>query len=118
MLMIVLVWTSVTTLAQAHTLALTVQKAGNERFLVLNGDFDNQELADVIHAQDSIPAIAKTRVPVGQKGERLRGKVFSADCSKVVDFLGLDFKAKGESLEETVAGLVQQLLVLEGKTKL
>lgn len=106
-------WTSVTTLARANTLALTTPAAGNERFLVLNGDFDNQELADIIHTSTAIPEDAKSRVPVGVPGERLRGKVFSADGSKVAETLGLDFTQLGESLEETVVDLVLQLLKLE-----
>lgn len=105
-------WTSVTALARAHTLALTTSKASNERFLVLNGDFDNQELADIIHASGDISDEAKARVPVGVKGERLRGKVFSADSNKVVDILGLDFSAESESLSSTVVDLVKQLLSL------
>jgi len=111
-------WTSVTTLARAHTLALTTQKASNERFLVINGDFDNQELVDIIHASASISPGVKARVPVGQTGERLKGKIFSADSQKAVDILGLDLKICEESLEETVTGLVLQLLALDTQTKL
>jgi len=109
------VWTSVKTFARANTLALTTPQASNERFLVLNSDFDNQELADIIHSSNSIPDSAKARVPTGKRGERLRGKVFTADSRKAVDILGLDLQAKGGSLEETVGKLVLQLLELEAR---
>ena len=111
-------WTSITALARAHTLALTTRKAGNERFLVLNGAFDNQELADIIHASTSISASMKMRVPVGEMGSRIKGKHFTANSSKVADILGLDLRRRDESLEETIAALVQQLLDLEQDTLL
>lgn len=85
---------------------------------MLNGNFDNQELADIIHASPSIPAAAKMRVPVGEKGDRLTGKVFTADSSKIARILGLDLNAEGESFNETVVALVLQLLNLEATTKL
>ncbi|RFU31578.1 hypothetical protein B7463_g4760, partial [Scytalidium lignicola] len=110
-------WTSVITLARAHTLALISPAAANERFLVLNGDFDNQELADIIHSSKELPEEAKNRVPVGQPGERLRGKIYSADSSKVSRVLGLDLKVPEESLEVTVVVLVQQLLEMENASK-
>ena len=109
------VWTSVITLAESHTAALTSIAAGNQRFLVCNGDFDNQELADIIHASTVIPHSAKIRVPIGTPGDRLKGKIYSADSSKVEKTLNIDLKA--ESLEETVEGLVNQLLELEEQSK-
>ena len=105
-----------TTLAKAHTLALTTATASNQRFLVCNGDFDNQELADIIHASPEIPQPMKMRVPLGFPGDRLKGKVYSSDSSKLERVLSIDLKE--EILEKTVVDLVKQLLQIEEQDRI
>ncbi|KAF2811398.1 NAD(P)-binding protein [Mytilinidion resinicola] len=106
-------WTSVTTLAQAHVNALNIQEAGNERVLVINGSFDNQELADIVHESVRIPERVKERVPKGSPGSRLTGKIFTAGSSKDVSILGLDLNVSQESLSNTISDLVLQLANIE-----
>lgn len=87
--------------------------ASGQRFLIINGNFDNQELADIIRSSKELPEEARARVPEGKPGERLKDKIYSADSSKSSRILGLNLDAPGESLQETTVGLVQQLLELE-----
>ncbi|KAF2488550.1 NAD(P)-binding protein [Lophium mytilinum] len=109
-------WTSVTALARAHLHALNVQEAGNERFLVINGSFDNQELADIIHESDRIPEKVKERAPKGVPGSRLTGKIFTADSSKAVKVLGLDLDVTQQSLPNTITDLVLQLADIDAQS--
>ncbi|KAH8817239.1 hypothetical protein F5884DRAFT_722231 [Xylogone sp. PMI_703] len=106
-------WTSVVTLARAHTLALSKPEASNTRFLVINGDFDNQELADIIHSSKKLSAEVKARIPAGKPGDRLKGKIYTADSSKISRVLGLDLNVPEESLVPTVEALVEQLTQME-----
>jgi nucleoside-diphosphate-sugar epimerase len=114
--MIELVWTSVTALARAHVNALVAPDAGNERFLLINGNFDNQELADIIHESPRIPDKVKARVPKGSFGSRMTGKMFTADSSKAARSLGLDLNNVEESLSVTIGDLVLQLADIESQS--
>lgn len=103
------VWTSVTALATAHVKALTTPEASNQRFLVTDGVYDMQELADIVHASSAIPEAAKERVPKGVPEKRLCETHYKVDNRKAKEILELE----SSSLEETVIELVQQLLKLE-----
>ncbi|KAH6652991.1 hypothetical protein BKA67DRAFT_659641 [Truncatella angustata] len=78
------VWTSVTSLAQAHVSALSAPKVGNERFLLINGTFDNQELCDLIRSSD-LDESSRERVPKGHPGRHQ--KTWKADDSKAANYL-------------------------------
>ncbi|KAH8898799.1 NAD(P)-binding protein [Thozetella sp. PMI_491] len=105
-------WTSVTGLATAHVNALEAVAAAGERLLFVNGNYDMQELADIIHASPSVPASIKARVPTGSPENRLVGKVFTSDSSKASQILSMDLD---ESLADTVVELVLQVTDIEAR---
>ena len=94
--------------------ALKVPEASNGRFLVINGNFDMQELVDIIHAAESVPAALKKRVPLGSPGERLTGKVFTADSSDTIRVLGVTLQDK---LSDVVVDILLQLAEIESHEK-
>jgi NADPH-dependent methylglyoxal reductase len=103
------IWTSVTTLAASHVKALTTPEASNERFLITDGVYDMQQLADILHGVATIPEAAKKRIPVGVPEKRLADTHYKADKRKAKKILGIE----SPSLEETVIELAQQLLEFE-----
>ncbi|CAJ2507868.1 Uu.00g090540.m01.CDS01 [Anthostomella pinea] len=107
-------WTSVVALAEAHVSALGAPEAGNERFLLLSGDYDNQELVDTIRGSTALDQTVKDRVPVGNPGERPKVETYKADGSKAAKYL----KFSTPSLEETVEGLLKQVLGVEQEEKM
>jgi nucleoside-diphosphate-sugar epimerase len=108
------VWTSVTALATAHVKALIIPEASNKRFLVTNGDYDMQELADILHSSPAISAEVKKRIPIGSPGTTLAGTHYKVENSKAKRILGME----EPSLKETVVALVGHLLEMEKKSKL
>lgn len=104
-----LVWTSITALAESHISALNEEAASGERFLVTNGTYDMQELADALHSSSEISEEIKQRVPVGEVGKRLSSTHYKVDNSKAKKLLGFgDY-----SLQKTVVDLVNQLVKME-----
>jgi hypothetical protein len=89
-------------------------EAAGERFLVINGNFDNQQLANVIHSSDRIPDAVKSRIPIGSPGEIPDGKVYTSDSSKAEKVLGFRSSVPGEELADLVADLVLQVVDVEG----
>lgn len=104
-----IVWTSVTALAKAHTQALIIPEASNERFLVIDGTYDMQQLADALHATLQINEQTKSRIPIGQPGARIFESHYKVDGQKARKTLGLT----ESNLEETTVRLVKQLLDIE-----
>lgn len=86
--------------------ALTYPLASHERFIVTQGSYDTQEIADVVRAH--VPE-KRGRIPVGQPGKRIADTHFSCDSGKVQKVLGMDFKG----LEESIVPLAKQLYTLE-----
>ncbi|GKT40258.1 putative uncharacterized oxidoreductase [Colletotrichum spaethianum] len=109
-------WTSVKALARAHVAALEAPGAAGERFLVINGNFDNQQLANAIHSSSHITDAVKSRVPIGSPGETLDGKVYTSDSSKAGNILGFKPCVPGEELADLVADLVLQVVGVEKET--
>lgn len=103
-----LVWTSVTALADAHINALTISEASGQRFLITHGDYDMQELADILRSS-KLGDEVKERIPIGEPGKRLTGMHFTVDCQKARGILNLEEPL----LENTVIELVEQLLEME-----
>ncbi|KAK6067148.1 nad dependent epimerase [Seiridium cupressi] len=102
------IWTSVTSLAEAHVSALSAPKAGGERFLLINGTFENQELCDLLRSSDLNEA-SKSRIPVGKPNHR--GDFWKADGSKAAEYL----KFSKPDLRHTILELQRYLIQLEGK---
>lgn len=109
-------WTSVKALARAQVAALEVPEAAGQRFLTVSGNFDNQQLANLIHESLRIPDTLKSRVPLGQPSEILEGKVYTSNSSKAQKMLRFEGMT-GEHLADVVADLLIQLVRVEDKTK-
>lgn len=93
-------------LAETCLRALTVDLPSHQRFLVTEGPYDTQEIADVV--REDIPAASK-RVAVGSPGARIRDTHYSCDSTKVKRMLGLRFRG----LKESIVPLVEQLYAME-----
>ncbi|BCR98504.1 uncharacterized protein AKAW2_40187A [Aspergillus luchuensis] len=100
------VWVDVQDLAETCLRALTVDLPSHQRFLVTEGPYDTQEIADVV--REDIPAASK-RVAVGSPGARIRDMHYSCDSGKVKRMLGLRFR----DLRESIVPLVEQLYAME-----
>ena len=102
------VWTSITSLATAHLKALTTATASNQRFLIVDGEYDMHELAKILHAS-KLPDSAKERIPGGKVSASLGGAHYKVNNEKAHRILDLETR----SLEETIVPLVEQLLEIE-----
>jgi hypothetical protein len=76
---------------------------------VTDGEYDMQELADIVHSSAAISQATKERVPIGQPGQRLSGKHYKVDSKKASSILEL----VSPTLESTIVELVEQLLEIE-----
>lgn len=103
------VWTSVTSLAEAHVSALSAADAGNERFLLISGHFDNQELCDLIKSSD-LDKDSRSRVPKGHPGHH--EELWKADGGKAANYLEY---SKPETLRSIILEVRNYLVMLEGK---
>lgn len=98
------VWVDVRDLAESHIAALEEPAASNQRFLLSAGDFDHQQIADILRSK--LPSELGASVPVGTPGERLTGTHFTTDSSKAMKTLGVTYR----SLESCILDLATQLL--------
>ena len=101
-----LVWVDVQDLADTCLRALTTTLSSHQRFLVTEGAYDTQEIADVL--REAIPA-ARERVAVGSPGHRIRDSHYACDAGKVKQMLGVRFRG----LRESIVPLVEQLYAME-----
>ncbi|ETS73498.1 hypothetical protein PFICI_14444 [Pestalotiopsis fici W106-1] len=99
------IWTAVTSLAEAQISALSSSKAGGERFLVVNGAYENQELCDYLISSD-LDEDSKSRVPTGNPGHR--SNHWKADGSKAAE--SLEFSKP--TLKDTIVGVRNYLFRL------
>lgn len=102
------VWVDVRDLAAYHVSGLTNEKASNQRFLISAGDYDNQEIADVLRKH--LPSEVAQNVPVGTPGKRLSGTHYTTDSIKGIRVFDLPYR----DLETSVLDLSRQLLSLSG----
>lgn len=93
------VWVDVRDLAKAFTATLTSSQSHNQRYLVSAGDYDNQEIADIL--RDNFNGT----IPLGSPGQRLLGTHFTTDSTKAVNHLNCSFT----SLKTSVLDLCKQL---------
>lgn len=100
------VWIDVEDLALTSARALTCPLSSHERFLVTEGSYDTQEIADIVRAQ--LPE-RQRRIPVGEPGKRIADTHYSCDASKVQRVLGVKFR----KLEDSIVPLARQLYTLE-----
>ncbi|OAA57736.1 NAD(P)-binding domain protein [Cordyceps fumosorosea ARSEF 2679] len=106
------VWVDVRDVADAHVRALRVPEAGGGRFLLAQGVYCNQELADV--AREVVTAGGgRNRIPVGEPGRREAETHFGVDAGETERVLGMGWRG----LDECLRGLVPQLFEIEEDEK-
>lgn len=99
-------WVDVRDVADAHVNALLVPEAGGGRYMLCQGVYCNQELADVSRKVTSKYA---EKIPAGEPGRRESHSHFGVDASDAERVLGL----KWRTLEDSLADLVPQLFEIE-----
>ncbi|KAJ2979759.1 hypothetical protein NQ176_g3058 [Zarea fungicola] len=99
-------WVDVRDVAEAHFKALVVPEASGGRFLLTQGVYCNQELADVSRQVSSKYA---SRIPIGEPGKREADTHYGVDATDTEKVLDLSWR----SLEECLCDLVQQLFEIE-----
>lgn len=103
------VWVDVRDVADAHVKALTVPEASGGRFLLAQGIYCNQELADVSR---KVSPQYEDRIPVGEPGKREADTHFGVDSTETEKTLGITWR----SLDECLSDLVPQLFEIEQKS--
>ncbi|KID99591.1 NAD(P)-binding domain protein, partial [Metarhizium majus ARSEF 297] len=99
-------WVDVRDVAEAHVKALLVPEAGGGRYMLCQGVYCNQELADVSRKVTSKYA---EKIPVGEPGKREKHTHFGVDASDAERVLGLRWRG----LEDCLDDLVPQLFEIE-----
>ncbi|KAJ5674157.1 hypothetical protein N7462_009596 [Penicillium macrosclerotiorum] len=103
------VWADVRDVANAHLRAFELPEAGGQRFLVSEGRYSYQMMADVL--RERILDI-KERVPLGLPGSGLGGaQVYGIDNSKSKQVLGMSYR----TFEESVVDAGRAFLALEAQ---
>ncbi|CUM63813.1 uncharacterized protein PRCAT00001397001 [Priceomyces carsonii] len=97
------VWVDVRDLALAHVRALVEPIAANQRYLVSAGNYDNQEIADILREASDYANLC--HIPIGNPGERLASTHFATDSSKATQELGIQFRP----LKDSVIDISKQL---------
>jgi nucleoside-diphosphate-sugar epimerase len=100
------VWVDVRDVAEAHVKSLKIPEAGGGRFLLANGVYCNQEIADV--AREALPKYSD-RIPLGDLGKRESHTHFGVDASETEAVL----RIKWRSLRHCLSDLVPQLFEIE-----
>lgn len=94
-------------LALAHITALSSDRASNSRYIVSAGDFDHQEIADILREHFKDTEFGR-KIAIGEPGKRLTGTHFTTDSSKAEKELGTVFTP----LKYSVTDLMDQLISL------
>ncbi|KAI0476362.1 ketoreductase [Xylariaceae sp. FL0804] len=103
----VFTWVDVRDVAAAHLAAMTVPRAGGQRFYVVGGHFSNKRIADAIRAK--FPRLAAERLPpdtADTAGDDLPPDVYGFDNRRSREVLGLRYTG----LEQSVVDTVQSIL--------
>jgi nucleoside-diphosphate-sugar epimerase len=98
--------------AYTHVAALERMVDTNERYLIAAGSWSHQEIADIVHASETIPEQIKNTTPVGTKGKSLP-EHFQIDSSKAEKELGVTFIP----LKKTVEDIALQFVKLQDTLK-
>ncbi|KAI3318831.1 ketoreductase [Xylariaceae sp. AK1471] len=100
----VFTWVDVRDVALAHLRAMTLPKAGGNRFYVVGGHFSNKRIADVIRAR--FPLL-KDRLPADEDTEDdLPSNVYNFDNRKSREVLGIEYRSLDESVVDTVQSIL------------
>ncbi|KAB8258475.1 major facilitator superfamily domain-containing protein [Aspergillus pseudonomiae] len=100
------VWIDVEDLARTSLQALTVDLPSHQRFLVTEGSYDTQEIADIV--RKALPE-SQDRIAEGEPGKRIRDTHYSCDSGKAQLMLDVRFKP----LKDSLVALAKQLYALE-----
>lgn len=100
------VWVDVRDVAEAHVKALVLSECSGGRYLLANGVYCNQELADI--ARETCPKY-NNRISLGQPGKRESHSHYGVDASGTETALGI----KWRSLQQCLGSLVPQLFEIE-----
>ncbi|KAI0551811.1 hypothetical protein F4679DRAFT_572111 [Xylaria curta] len=101
----VFTWVDVRDVALAHLRAMTVPRAGGNRFYVVGGHFSNKQVADIIKKEfpryaDRLPADAVNDLP---------SDVYGFNNSKSKEILGLNYT----SLEKSVSAILPRQVITQ-----
>jgi nucleoside-diphosphate-sugar epimerase len=88
--------------ALAHVRALTVPKAGGNRFYVVAGYFSNKKIADII--RDSFPQLAD-RLPPKDVPDDFPENVYQFNNAKSKEVLGLEYMGLEKSVRDTAQSI-------------
>ena len=100
----VFIWTDVRDLALAHVKAAELPEAANKRFFVTAGQFNNEEIADIM--RDNFPELKNELPAKGTKGGGYPEEgFFQYDNSRVKEVLGIEFRSLKETIVDTVKSL-------------
>lgn len=102
-----LVWVDVEDLAETCRKALISPVSGHERFLVTEGSYDTQEIADIVRSE--LPGTHQA--PTGNPGVRIADTHYSCDSSKAQAALGVNFRP----LKQSIVPLAKQLYDMKGR---
>ncbi|KAE8133670.1 hypothetical protein BDV38DRAFT_295926 [Aspergillus pseudotamarii] len=99
------VWADVRDVAEAHLKAFEVPEAGGQRFLIAQGKYSYQRIADIL--RDRVVEV-RDRVPVGKPRSGL-SDVYGIDASKSENVLDLRYRP----LEDSIVDAAKSFLKLE-----
>ncbi|KAF8511613.1 D-lactaldehyde dehydrogenase [Hysterangium stoloniferum] len=99
-------WVDVRDLAEAHVRAITMDKAGGERFIIGAGSFTTQDILDAIHSRP-VPDRDFSNVPKGTPGAG-QSAIHPAQMNtkKVKEMLGLQFTGLEKTARDTARSLL------------
>ncbi|PWY64803.1 flavonol reductase [Aspergillus eucalypticola CBS 122712] len=100
-------WADVRDVADAHLRAFQINEAMNERFFITSGNYNYQEVCEILRA--SFPQI-KDKVPHSQIGQT-QPAVYKVSNQKAQSVLGMQFR----SLESSIKDTAESLLTLKKK---
>ncbi|RWA13231.1 hypothetical protein EKO27_g1852 [Xylaria grammica] len=98
----VFTWVDVRDVALAHLRAMTVPKAGGNRFYVAGSYFSNKQIADVI--RERFPSLAD-RLPADAVDD-LPGDVFRFNNRKSREVLGIEYTSLEKCITDTVGSIL------------
>ncbi|RYP73921.1 hypothetical protein DL771_003363 [Monosporascus sp. 5C6A] len=90
--------------ALAHVRALTVPRAGGNRFYVVGGHFSNKRIADIIRKR--YPQLS-ANLPPPESDDDLPDGVYGFDNSKSREILGLEYRGLEDSVVDTVDSILK-----------
>jgi nucleoside-diphosphate-sugar epimerase len=95
-------WADVRDVAEAHLRAFEIDKAVNERFFITSGNYNYEEVCDILRA--GFPEI-EANIPINHTG-LIQPAVYKVSNAKAMSMLGMNFQSLESSLKDTVKSLL------------